>query len=351
MYFNLFPRSLLHYLSITIICLYLISCESENKENIFKRTQFIMGTLVEITVQEPDKKLAQKAINKSFNEMSRLEKIMSSYIPDSEISKFNSLAGGEVKIPVSPDLLKVIQRGAYWGKLSNGAIDISIGPAIKLWEFNSEIPIIPNKKKLVGAAKFINYKDIIIEENLIGLKKKGMSLNLGAIGKGFAVDRAIRELKKTGIKSGLINAGGDLRAYGLIAGKRPWHIGIQHPRKPEQIIISIDIKDKGVATTGDYQRYFIKNKERYHHILNPKNGWPINKTISATVVADTVMDADALSTALFILGTIKGIDFINSLDGVEGMIVSNRGYASYSSEFHNIAGFSLKGLKNNFITK
>ena len=256
-----------------------------------------------------------------------------------------------MKVPVSPDLLKVVQRGVYWGKLSNGAIDISIGPAIKLWEFNSERPIIPDKKNLVDAAKFINYKDIIIEGNSISLKKKGMSLNLGAIGKGFAVDQAIRELKKLGIKSGLINAGGDLRAFGLITGKRPWHIGIQHPRKPEQIIVSLDIKDKGIATTGDYQRYFIKNKARYHHILNPQNGWPTNKTISATVVADTVMDADALSTALFILGTKKGIDFINSLERVEGMIVSDRGYASYSSGFHNVSGFSLLGLKNNFITK
>ena len=310
-----------------------------------------MGTLVEISIQESNKKLAQKAINKSFNEMSRLEKIMSSYLPDSELTRFNSLAGGEVKVPVSPDLLKVVQRGVYWGKLSNGAIDISIGPAIKLWEFNSERPIIPDKKNLVDAAKFINYKDIIIEGNSISLKKKGMSLNLGAIGKGFAVDQAIRELKKLGIKSGLINAGGDLRAFGLITGKRPWHIGIQHPRKPEQIIVSLDIKDKGIATTGDYQRYFIKNKARYHHILNPQNGWPTNKTISATVVADTVMDADALSTALFILGTKKGIDFINSLERVEGMIVSDRGYASYSSGFHNVSGFSLLGLKNNFITK
>jgi thiamine biosynthesis lipoprotein len=310
-----------------------------------------MGTLVEISIQESNKKLAQKAFNKSFNEMSRLEKIMSSYLPDSELTRFNSLAGGEVKVPVSPDLLKVVQRGVYWGKLSNGAIDISIGPAIKLWEFNSERPIIPDKKNLVDAVKFINYKDIIIEGNSISLKKKGMSLNLGAIGKGFAVDQAIRELKKLGIKSGLINAGGDLRAFGLITGKRPWHVGIQHPRKPEQIIVSLDIKDKGIATTGDYQRYFIKNKARYHHILNPQNGWPTNKTISATVVADTVMDADALSTALFILGTKKGIDFINSLERVEGMIVSDRGYASYSSGFHNVSGFSLLGLKNHFITK
>ena len=290
-----------------------------------------MGTLVEIIVQESNKDLAQKAINKSFDEMSRLEKIMSSYLPDSELSKFNTLAGGEKKIRVSPDLLKVIQRGIYWGKLSNGAIDISIGPAVKLWD--------------------INYKDVVIDGSSVSLKKSGMALNLGAIGKGYAVDQAIDVLKKMGIKSGLINAGGDLMAFGLKKATKPWHIGIQHPRKPERIIVSLDVRDEAVATSGDYQRYFIKNKVRYHHILNPKNGWPVNQTISATVIADTVMNADALSTALFILGENKGIAFINSQEGIEGMIVSNLGSVSYSSGFHNISGLSLQGLKENPINK
>ena len=310
-----------------------------------------MGTLVEITVQESNKDLAQKAINKSFDEMSRLEKIMSSYLPDSELSKFNTLAGGKKRIRVSPDLLKVIQRGIYWGKLSNGAIDISIGPAVKLWEFNSEIPTLPDTDKLLSAASFINYKDVVIDGGSVSLKKSGMSLNLGAIGKGYAVDQAIDVLKKMGIKSGLINAGGDLMAFGLKKATKPWHIGIQHPRKPERIIVSLDVRDEAVATSGDYQRYFIKNKVRYHHILNPKNGWPVNQTISATVIADTVMNADALSTALFILGENKGIAFINSQEGIEGMIVSNLGSVSYSSGFHNISGLSLQGLKENPINK
>ena len=147
-----------------------------------------------------------------------------------------------------------------------------------------------------------------------------------------------------GVKSGLVNAGGDLMAFGLKKETEAWHIGIQHPRKPEKIIASLDVRDKAVATSGDYQRYFIKDKVRFHHILNPKDGWPENKTMSATVIADTVMDADAISTALFILGPNKGIALINSLEGVEGMILSKLGSASYSSGFRNLSGLSLQGL-------
>jgi FAD:protein FMN transferase len=305
-----------------------------------------MGTLIEIVIQEPNNDLAQKAISTSFNEISRLEKIMSTYLPNSELSKLNSLAGGEIKIPVSPDLLKVIQRGVHWGTLSNGAIDISIGPAVKLWEFNSETPSPPDVGELKKVSELINYKDIIVDGNSIGLKKAGMSLNLGSIAKGYAVDQAIKNLKKMGIKNGLVNAGGDLMAFGLKSKTKGWHIGLQHPRKPEEIVASLDIKDKAVATSGDYQRYFIKDKIRYHHILNPKNGWPANQAISATVISDNVMDADALSTALFILGEKKGLALINSLEGIEGMILSKSNTASYSSEFHKLPKLSLKKNEN-----
>ena len=344
MILKIFFNSFLYCFSL-IIFLSIISCESEN-QNIFKRTQFIMGTLVEITVHESDKELAQKAINKSFNEMTRLEKIMSSYLPHSELSKLSALAGKESKVYVSPDLLKVVQRGVYWGRRSNGAFDISIGPAAKLSKFNSDFPTLPDSDQLLNATNLINYENIVIDGSSLSFKKKGMSLNLGAIGKGYAVDQAIGVLKEMKIKSGLINAGGDLMAFGLKKTKT-WHIGIQHPRKPEEIIASLDVEDKAIATSGDYQRYFIKDKIRYHHMLDPKNGWPSNQTISATVIANTVMDADAASTALFILGENKGIALINSLKGFEGMIVSNLGSVTYSSGFNSLPGLSLEGLQNN----
>ena len=344
-----FPHSyVLYYCTLTIFCLSLISCESKNQKTI-KRTQFTMGTLVEIIVHESNEKLAQNAINKSFNEISRLEKIMSTYLSNSELSKFNKLAKNKSSIPVSHDLLKVIKRGVYWGKLSNGAIDISIGPAVKLWDFNSEKPTLPSIDKIRNATNYINYENIIVDKNSVNLKKLGMSLHLGSIGKGYAVDQAINILKNEGIKSGLVNAGGDLVTFGLKSNNKPWSIGIQHPRKPEKIILSLDIKDKAMATSGDYQKYFMENKVRHHHILDPKSGWPQSHTMSATVIAETAMDADALSTALFILGDAKGISLINSIKGVEGMIISSKGSASYSSGFINLPGLSLEKLKETIL--
>ena len=132
-----------------------------------------------------------------------------------------------------------------------------------------------------------------------------------------------------------------------IAKSKPWRIGLQHPRKPDEMIASLALTDKAVATSGDYQRYFIHNETRYHHILNPEDGWPSGNAISATVIADTVTDADALSTALFILGAEKGLALINSLEGVEGIIFSNLESASFSSGFRSLPGLSLQDFKEN----
>ena len=306
-----------------------------------------MGTLVEITVHEPNKDLAQEAIKKSFEEISRLESIMSTYLPDSELSRLNILAGSKKQVSVSADLLKVIQRGIHWGKFTDGAMDISIGPAITLWKFDSESPALPDLQQLLNAVGLINYRDISIDGNSVSLKKTGMSIHLGAIGKGYAVDRAVDILKNFGITNGLINAGGDLMAFGSREAGKTWRIGLQHPRNPEKIIASLALTDKAVATSGDYQRYFIQNGTRYHHVLNPESGWPASQAISATVIANTVADADALSTALFVLGEKKGINLINSLEGVEGMILSSLESAKFSSGFRGLSSTPLQGFKNN----
>ena len=226
MFFKLPHSSSLYQYLLIILCLSLTACELKNQK-VIKRTQFIMGTLVEITIQESNNDLAQHAINKSFNEMSRLEKIMSTHLPNSELSQLNTLARRETKITVSSDLLKVIQRGVHWGKLSNGAMDITIGPAVKLWEFNTETPTLPDAAKLQEATSFIDYKNIAIDGSSVSLKKTGMSLHLGAIGKGYAVDQAIGILKKMGVKSGLVNAGGDLMAFGFKKNSENSNFGLK----------------------------------------------------------------------------------------------------------------------------
>jgi len=333
-----YPLRLKPIFLILIFMQVLGACGSKDKD-LLRRTQFIMGTLVEITVHEPDADRAQKAIGQAFDEIHSLEKLMSTHLPDSEISRLNAQAGDKEFFPVSPEVLEVIQRGIYWGDRSSGAFDISIGPVSRLWRFDGDSPSLPDARQLAGAVPLVNFRDIEVEGSRVRLKRAGMSLQLGAIAKGYAVDRAMDILVSSGIRHAMINAGGDLKALGNRQDGKPWHIGLQHPRKPAKMIASFGLSDKAVATSGDYQRYFMQGSTRYHHILDPANGMPALGVISATVVTETVMDADALATAVFVLGPKKGIELINSLSGTECMVVSDSEAILFSKNFQAQPGF------------
>lgn len=331
------------YWAIALLIPAIFSCTPKDNE-LLRRTQFIMGTLVEITVREPDQDKAQLALSSAFNEMRRLEKLMSTHLADSEISRLNAKAGSMTSLAVSPDVLAVIERGIYWGNLSNAALDISIGPVSRLWRFDDDDPAIPDTQRLAEAARLVNFREIEIVESNIRLKQSGMALHLGAIAKGYAVDQAMGVLEKNGIQHALINAGGDLKVLGERKDGQPWSIGLQHPRHPEKMIASFTLRDKAVATSGDYQKYFIKDDTRYHHLLDPANGRPARGMISCTLIAENVMDADALATAVFVLGPDKGMALIDSLDGVEGMMVTESGSTLFSENFKSQPGFELHGF-------
>ena len=174
-----------------------------------------------------------------------------------------------------------------------------------------------------------------------------MQLHLGAIAKGYAVDQATKTLHKNNIHHAFINAGGDLKTFGSRPDKTAWKIGLQHPRKPESILASFSLSGKAVATSGDYQKYFNHEGTRYHHILNQKTGYPATGVTSATVVTDTVMDADALSTALLVMGAKKGLAFIDSLKNTEGLIVDQNKSTQLSQGMKDLADFSLESFKEN----
>jgi thiamine biosynthesis lipoprotein len=303
-----------------------------------------MGTLVEITVREPDQDKAQLALSSAFNEMRRLEKLMSTHLADSEISRLNAKAGSMTSLAVSPDVLAVIERGIYWGNQTNSALDISIGPVSRLWRFDDDDPAIPDTQRLAEAARLVNFREIERVESNVQLKQSGMALHLGAIAKGYAVDQAMGVLDKNGIQHALINAGGDLKVLGERKEGQPWKIGLQHPRHPEKMIASFNLSNKAVATSGDYQKYFIKDDTRYHHILDPANGRPARGVISCTIVAKTVMDADALATAVFVLGPENGMALVESLYEVEGMMVTESGSTLFSKNFKSQPGFEMHGF-------
>jgi thiamine biosynthesis lipoprotein len=305
-----------------------------------RRTQIIMGTLVEITVSHSDPELIQTITTQAFDEMQRIEQLMSTYLPDSEISRINRAAGKKA-VPVSPEVEEVIREGLYWSEQSGGAFDITVEPLVNLWDFDGEKEIIPGKNTLRKTASLVNFKNIEIKNHTVRLKKRGMAINVGGLAKGYAVDRAISILRGK-ISNGIVNAGGDLFAFGQKDKHNSWTIGLQHPRKPQEILASFAVNNQAIATSGDYQRYFIKDGVRYHHIFDPQTGRPARLMISATVITTEVMDADAMATAVFVMGPDKGMEWVDSMENVETMLVLKDGSIRYSKNFRDQPQFTLK---------
>lgn len=329
-------KSIVILLGMAII---LNACEGGSDQPV-RRTQFIMGTLVEITVSHSDPEVIQTVTTKAFNEMQRIEGLMSTYIPDSEVSRINRAAGKKA-VPVSPEVEEVIREGIFWSEQSNGAFDITVEPLVQLWDFDGEKEFIPVESTIRKTASLVNYRNIEIEEHTVRLKNRGMAINVGGLAKGYAVDRAISILRSK-VSSGIVNAGGDLYAFGQKSKQNSWTIGLQHPRKPQDLLASFAVKNQAIATSGDYQRYFMKDGVRYHHIFDPQTGKPARLMISTTIITTEVMDADALATAVFVMGPDKGIEWVDSMANIEAMLVLEDGSNRYSKNFRKQPQFTLK---------
>lgn len=284
-----------------------------------------MGTIVEITVAAKDEQTADGAITAAFKEIARLETIMSTYRPESDISKVNSAAGLQ-PVQVHSDLILAVKKSLEFADLSRGAFNIAIGPAIDLWNV-TESEKIPTPAELAAIRPLIDYKNVIVSEKdgTVFLAKKGMRINLGGIGKGIAADYAQEVLKSHGIGSGIIAVAGDLHAIGTKPDGSKWTIGITDPRKTDSAIAKIHISNMSVSTSGDYERFFIKNGVRYHHILSPETLYPSRGFQSVSVLARDSTTTDALSTAIFAMGPEAGLKLIEKLEGMEAFIVRDDG--------------------------
>ncbi len=305
-----------------------------------RRTQFIMGTLVEITLSHADPHVIQTVTTQAFDEMQRLEQLMSTYLPDSEISKINRAAGKKA-VPVSPEVEEVIREGIFWSIQSGGAFDITVEPLVQLWDFDGEKEVVPAKSTLRKTATLVDYRNIEIVNHKVRLARPGMAINVSGLAKGYAVDRAVAILRGM-VLNGIVNAGGDLFAFGQKSKESSWTIGLQHPRKPQDLFAAFGVKNQAVATSGDYQRYFVKDGIRYHHIFDPATGRPARKMISTTIITTEVMEADALATAVFVMGPEAGLKWVDSLDNVEAMVMLEDGSIRYSKHFRKQPQFTLK---------
>ena len=286
---------------------------------LYHRTYLLMGTFVEITIPEKNDKLLEGTIEK----MKSLEALMSTYKKDSEVSQINSLGKGQLK-KVSPEVYEVIERAIYFSKITDGAFDITVSPLLKLWHFEEgKLKEIPSQEKINEALKSVGWQNIILSpEKEVGFTKQNMSIDLGGIATGYIVDKGITYLKEKGIKSALINAGGDIYCLGEKDKGELWNVGIRNPRKKNETIGTLKLKDKGVTTSGDYEKFFILNGKRFCHIINPQIGYPVdNSVIQVTVVAGTCTDADVLATALMVIGKEKGLKLIENLKDTEAVII------------------------------
>jgi len=294
-----------------------------------KQEQSIMGTAIRVELFDQDPNVARQAIQAVMDEMHRIDRLMSPYKPDSNLSQINANASQKA-VSVEPELFKLIAKSLHFSNLTQGAFDITFASVGRHYNYRKGIR--PTDEKINKELLLINYKHILLDPKTktIRFAIPGVSIDLGGIAKGHAVDNGIRILKKMGIKHAIITAGGDSRIIGDKRG-RPWVIGIRDPRKSRAVKGTIPLVDSALSTSGDYERYFVKNGEHYHHILRPDTGKSAKQLRSVTIIGPNATTTDALSTSVFVMGPKKGMELVEKLDDIEAILIDQKDRMLYSS--------------------
>lgn len=298
---------------------------------IVKRTQLHMGTLVTVTGIASEAHVAHRAVQTAFSEIKRLEQLLSTWRSDSELFHVNAEAGHQ-PVQVSPETLQLVIHSLEMARLTSGGFNIMLGPAIEAWSV-TERQHIPDHEELHRLKPLVDWSAIRIdkEARTIYLPQKRMRIDVGGIGKGYAADRAVEEMKRAGAKGGVVALSGDIKAFGVLPERTGFPVGIRHPREEGALIGIIDLQDEAISTAGDYERFFEREGIRYHHILDPHTLQPARGCQSVTVVAKEGTVADGLDTGIFVLGPEQGMALVERLPGVEAIIIDQEGKITVSS--------------------
>jgi len=285
-----------------------------------------MGTIARILVTAENPDQANQAISAAFDNIFHIEKLMSDYDPESQLSQVNQNAF-ENPVQVDAELFEVLTTAKAYSCLSNGAFDVTIGPVVQLWRKAKEDNITPAAGALKKAKAAVGYENLILdtENKTVQFAREGMFLDLGGIAKGYAIDTAIEILQAGGVKGAMVDIGGDLRCFGTPAnGKEHWLIGLQDPTaEEEKTLLTLKLDNMAVATSGDYRRFFIIDDIKHSHIVNPATADSANDLSSVSLIAPTAMAADALATAVTVLGSEKGLDLINKTETAEAILIQS----------------------------
>ncbi|MCF6307142.1 MAG: FAD:protein FMN transferase [Flavobacteriaceae bacterium] len=323
--------------TLLIVCFLMFSVVGFSQQN-FKKTLKLMGSRFDITVVANSENQGNQYIDLAVSEIARIEKVISSWDPNSQTSEINRNAGIK-PVKVSEELFNLIERSLAISKLTNGAFDISYASMDRIWKFDGSMKIMPSEENIKESVSKVGYKNIILnkENQTVFLKLKGMKIGFGAIGKGYAADKAKALLLNNGVKAGIINASGDLSAWGKQADGKNWMVAITNPLNKAKAFSWFPIDNAAVVTSGNYEKYVQFNGVRYSHIIDPRTGYPSTGIISVSIFTKNAELADAISTSIFVMGVKTGLDFINQLKGVECIIVdeANKVHSSKNIKLEN----------------
>lgn len=288
----------------------------------YKRTLKLMGSRFDITVVAKDSVEGNSFINLAVEEIQRIETLISSWDPNSQTSAINANAGIHVTT-VDEELFTLIGRCLEISKLTDGAFDISYASMDRIWKYDGSMVAKPSEEKIKASVAKVGHENIRLDpENFtVFLKLKGMKIGFGAIGKGYAADKAQELLKQKGVSGGIINASGDLNAWGKQFNGADWMVAITNPLNKDKVFSWLPVQNSAVVTSGNYEKYVEFNGVRYSHIIDPRTGHPSYGINSVSIFTKSAELADAISTSVFVMGVETGLDFINQLKGVECIIV------------------------------
>ena len=294
-----------------------------------------MGSRFELTAVAESADQAERALAAAWAEIDRLERMISSWDPESVTAEINRQAGGEWTT-VPEELLGLIERSLKVSKLTDGAFDLSFGPVGALWDMKAARPVLPSPADVARALQRVGYERIQVDRqrSRVRLADSGMRIGFGSIGKGFAANRAVQVLKRHGVVSGVANAGGDLLAFGNREDGTPFTVGIADPMMPDSIFAVLPVTNQAVVTSGDYESFVTIDGKRYSHIFDPRTGYPVSSESSprsVTIVSPDAELADALATAVFVLGPQDGMALVNRLKNTEALIVDHSGQLIFSN--------------------
>ncbi len=311
---------------LTFVCFFLAFNLSgqEKKYVTVNKTLTLMGSRFDITVVALNEELGYISIDEAMAEIMRIEKMISSWDKTSETSKINRNAGIK-PVKVSQELYKLIERSKQISEITDGAFDISYAPINRVWKFDGSMKAIPSVGEIKKSISKVDYQKIILDEKnrTIFLKEKGMQISFGAIGKGFAADKAKKLLISKQVKAGMINASGDITTWGAKVNGDKWLIGIANPLGTGKIFSWVPVIESSVATTDSSEKYVAFKEKKYGHVIDPRTGYPASGVYSVSIFAKSAELCDALATAIFVMGKEAGISLVNQLGGTEVVLIDD----------------------------